>query len=426
MTEQKQQESPESRALATVDRSLTAYTEEFGKLLAGRVDPDIFVSVAYEAIRHSPDLLDVALKSPDSLMKALHDAAALGLVPNGVLGSAYIVPRKNKTTGRREAYFQAGYRGLVELTLRSGKVRHVESRIVYQADRFELTYGDSPRVIHVPMLDGDRGAIRGVYGVATMHDGSKVIEYMSDAQVQAIKKRAASQSGPWATDYEEMARKTVIRRLCKSLPMSVDVQRAIELDDAEYVDVTPVAEPTGSASLAGRIRSLTKQEDGEPERDEQRAEPEPAEEKGNVVSGSATVTAAGRAETPAAASATVEQSEDMPAETEPDSVDPDEPAGDRTTIADVEPDEPLTEWRGILQPQARGMKFEHTTKEGSTWKAKIAYADDRVKNAITSIPGDTPATIRGSIELVPWERNGESMPPYRRITVYVVTMAVQS
>lgn len=261
------QQSNDERALAVIDTSLKNYADEFKRLLGGSVDPEVFMSVAYEAYRSNRDLLAIALTSPDSLMKALHEAATLKLVPTGVLGSAYIVPRSNRQTGRKEAYFQIGYRGLIELVMRSGHVSKCEARVVHEKDTFALFYGTNPRVDHTPFIDGDPGKVRGAYFVAFMRDGSTVIEYMSVDQINAIRERSpAKNSGPWVTDYEEMCRKTVTRRGVKYLPMSIEVQQAVGFDDAGEtageVVATVSAPEQPTKSLAGRIRQTMAQ--GEP------------------------------------------------------------------------------------------------------------------------------------------------------------------
>lgn len=443
-------QSNADRALAVVNSSLETYKEEFTKLLGGSVDPEVFMSVAYEAARTNPDLLEIALHAPDSLMKALHDAAALKLVPNGVLGSAYIVPRRNKNTQRKEAHFQVGYRGLVELIIRSGHVSHVESRLVYQKDDFELTYGTTPGVIHHPYLEGERGPLKGAYAVAFMRDGSKVAEFMSVAQINAIRERAPSKSGPWTTDYEEMCRKTVVRRLAKSLPMSVEVQKAVELDDrgeTEGAIVATVERPTPAKSLAGRIRqTMASAEPAE--------KPEPKDvtpTNGKTVDMAATVKPAAAAEpTPAQDAADAEppakkptrkgaakpdEAQEQPDTAPDDSIEPpaddvpdDEPVSDnvvREYVSDQKPPRELIVWAAIAEPQPKGGVKLIT----EAWKAKLVppvddndqpFDDDRVAQFLQSLDQAYHVTVRGILELVAWEKDGKAMPPYRKITAYMI------
>ena len=467
-----EKQTSEERALAVVDQSLDAYKPEFARLLGESVDPDVFMSVAYEAFRTNRDLLEIALTAPDSLMKALHDAAALKLVPNGVLGSAYIVPRKNKNTQRKEAHFQVGYRGLVELIMRSGHVSNVQSRVVYANEPFRIVYGTTPRIEHEPILDGaERGKVRGFYAVARMRDGSHVMDYMTVDQVNVIRDRSPSKSGPWSTDYEEMGRKTVIRRLAKALPMSVEVQRAVELDDAaegttEVISAT-VEQPAGS--LAGRVRQLTgtaAPKDVTPEQvregitDQQAAFVEgktddPGEPpQGQVVEGAATVQRVASEEAPAQATveeaaavkpktrkaaakaaepesapetapdASIEQaSDDVP---DDDAPAPTETPKQHTFTSDQKPPRELQAIDGVIEPQPSG-GVKLITEQ---WKGKLVsphdaddkpIADDQVEHFLTSL-SDTSyeARIHGIIEYVPWERDGKAMPPYRKIVAYLI------
>jgi recombination protein RecT len=483
MTEKKQ--TNEERALLVVDQSLEAYRDEFTKLLGATVDPEVFMGVAYEAMRTNPDLLDVALQSPDSLMKALHDAAALKLIPNGILGSAYIVPRRNKNTGRKEAYFQPGYRGLVDLTLRSGKVSNVQSRIVYENESFRVLYGTSPSIEHEPILDGsERGKVRGAYGVGLLRDGSVVIDYMTVDQLNAIRDRSPAKSGPWSTDYEEMCRKTVVRRLCKSLPMSVEVQRAIELDDLaeSTTEVIPaIVEKPRASSLAGRVRqlqdsgvSVTREDAKDVTPDELRAsmsgqqvafvegktdepgEPPTAKERASAAMGVVAVealaerqaadqaTAAETAiaepeqaapaapkprawKTPAKAAeapeepvtvpeAPIEQTADDVPDEEPT---PEEPAKKGVTATTKPPRDTIT-WTGVAEPQPRG----GTKLVTDAWKGKLVAPDDdpdgQIAKFLEGLDQSYEVAVAGLLELVPWEKDGKAMPPYRKIIAYAI------
>ena len=451
MTDQAPKQSNESKALAVVNDSLEAYRDEFTKLLGSSVDPEVFMSVAYEAARSNPDLLEVALQSPDSLMKALHDAASLKLVPNGVLGSAYIVPRRNSKTNRKEANFQVGYRGLVELIIRSGHVSHVESRIVYENDEFSLSYGTSPGIRHEPDLFADRGKVKGAYAVAFMRDGTTAIEFMSVAQIDKVKSRATTQA-IWSSDYEEMCRKTVVRRLAKMLPMSVEVQRAVELDDrgegfGEVVATVEAVPKQAAKSLAGRIRQQITSSEPEPPKTNGKAAAAPLE--GTVVESedAKPVEQAPTEEPPAqeqeppaepkkakprrstdkasaAESAAVSGDEDT---IEPSADVPDgEPESDKSArlgslVSTAKPPRDMITWDGIIEPNPKGGAKLAT----DAWKGKLVAPGDDAEGQIAQfIDGLDVAryvSISGLLELVPWnDANGKAMPPYRKIIAYVI------
>ena len=196
--------------------------------------------------------------TPVSVFGAIIQASQLGL-EIGVLGQAYLVPYRNNKTNTYEAQFIPGYKGLISLARRSGEVTSIETNIVYANDRFDLKLGLDTSVEHVPNLDGDRGAPRLVYGVAKFRDGGHHFEWMTIGDVNKIRARSkASSNGPWVTDYEQMVRKTLIRRMSNYLPMSIELQQAIQIGDA--------AEEGKRATLDGDF--VVVQED---EQDEQQA-----------------------------------------------------------------------------------------------------------------------------------------------------------
>lgn len=226
-------------------------------LAAVNIAPERFLTVVDQALRRNPDLLRC---TPSSILKALLDAAELGLVPSGLVGQAYLVPYRNKRTGRQEAQLIPGYRGLIDLVRRSGELRSIEARTVRQNDEFDIVFGTDGRVFHRPYINRDRevvvlddgittvekdgGTFIGVYLIAELAFGRHV-EWMSYAEVEAVRSRSkAASSGPWVSDWSEMAKKTVTRRGVKYLPLSIDapINRALALEDeAEANAAAPIA-----------------------------------------------------------------------------------------------------------------------------------------------------------------------------------------
>ncbi len=143
-----------------------------------------------------------------------------------MLGHAYLVPYGETAT------LIVGYKGLIDLARRSGQLSTIFARIVYQRDQFEYAYGLTERLEHIPANVDDSGDIQAAYAVARLKDGGTQFEVMSKREIDAIRDRSkASKNGPWVTDYAEMAKKTVLRRLCKMLPASVELARAVALDE---------------------------------------------------------------------------------------------------------------------------------------------------------------------------------------------------
>ena len=205
--------------------------------LPRHLSADRMVRVALTCYRLNPGLAEC---TPKSVLAAVVQCSQLGLEP-GLLGQAYLVPIKRQwkdDSGRwhsqMECQFIPGYRGLIALARRSGEVTSIDAEIVYEQDEFELALGLEPRIVHRPRLDGDRGQPRLAYAIARFREGGFQFQWMTIAQIETI--RAGSKAddgfGPWSTDYDEMVRKTVVRRLCKYLPMSVEMANAVAVSDA--------------------------------------------------------------------------------------------------------------------------------------------------------------------------------------------------
>lgn len=216
--------------------------------LPRHMDAQRLFRVVMTALQRTPQLLDC---SPESIVKSFIEAAQLGLEPDGVLGHAYLIPFRNSKTGGTECQLMPGYKGLLDLARRSGAISTVYSHCVHQKDRYQFEYGLHPKLRHTPSADEDPGKVIAVYAVAHMKDGGIQFEWMWRREIESIRKSSrAGNSGPWVTHWDEMARKTVLRRLCKMLPLSVEVQRVVAVD--EYVDAGVAIEGTvvESASAA--------------------------------------------------------------------------------------------------------------------------------------------------------------------------------
>lgn len=179
--------------------------------------------------------------TPSSLIGAVLEAADLGLDPSGRLGSAYLIPFKGVVT------LVPGYRGLIDLAGRSGLVRSLNAFAVHAKDSFSVRLGSTPmHVPYIPMLDSpqDPGPWYAVWARARMAGGVTESEMMTHAEVMKIKARspgASSDRSPWKSDEEEMAKKTVIRRLVKKLPLSPTanwdkLSRALDMGDGAVIE----------------------------------------------------------------------------------------------------------------------------------------------------------------------------------------------
>lgn len=238
---------------------LESKKDAIAEVLPKHLTPERVIKVALIAYNKTPALQQC---SQSSLLMAIVQASEVGLEPGGALGHAYLVPYK------QTCQLIIGYRGLIDLARRSGQIASIEAHVVHENDKFRCHFGTNPVLEHEPAWKGEPGEIVCVYAIAVLKDGSKQVEVMTRAQVDAIKNRSrASSNGPWVTDYAEMARKTVVRRLCKYLPLSVEMQKALEIDNAnDPIDITPPdAQPTSrTESLKARLLQRDEEPADEP------------------------------------------------------------------------------------------------------------------------------------------------------------------
>lgn len=206
-----------------------ACVETVRNCLPAHIQPDSFIRQSVLAIMQDRNLQACSV---ESLYTMVTQCAQLGLTPGSHLGLAYFVPY-GKT-----AKLIIGYKGLIELAIRSGEVRAIKAVCVYSGDSFEYEEGSSPRLYHKPDVFADhRGELIGCYARAQLKNGSDQFEVMSEAEIQKIK---PSKSAIWDDHYGEMAKKTVIRRLCKSFLLSPEFRELLADDiHSEYPDQTP-------------------------------------------------------------------------------------------------------------------------------------------------------------------------------------------
>lgn len=227
----------------TLSQLIDRMKPEIARALPRHMDPDRLARIATTVMRQTPKLGEA---NPASFLGALMTCAQLGLEP-GPLGHAYLVPFKNHRRdckNRRscdcivEVTFIPGYRGLVDLARRSGQVSNVHARVVRVGDEFSYAFGLDPKLEHRPT--GSSGDVTHAYAVLKLKDASADFDVMDLAEVVAIRKRSkASDDGPWVTDFPEMAKKTALRRLLKTAPMSVEFQQAVAQDERVRTAITP-------------------------------------------------------------------------------------------------------------------------------------------------------------------------------------------
>lgn len=265
---------PVKQKALTIRDILNKQQGELARAVPRHIDPARFLRTTLTVIMQNQKLLDC---TPQSIAGAMMQAGSWGLELDPGLGQAYLVPYFDRRNDRNLAQLQIGYQGMIALALRSQQVKKIMARAVYEKDTFHYSFGLEEKLEHVPSDDENPGPLVYVYAVAALEGGEKQFDVMTKADVEKVRKRSrAADSGPWVTDYDSMAKKTVVRRLCKYLPKSTELAQVIAREERfergeEIVDlpddsftVEVVAQPalpaasnatTPSASLLDQVEA---------------------------------------------------------------------------------------------------------------------------------------------------------------------------
>ena len=221
------QKSVEGKPRKTMQQYIKAMEGEIAKALPSVITPERFTRMVLSAISTNPKLGDC---TPQSFLGAMMTAAQLGVEPNTALGQAYIIPYRNK--GVMEASFQLGYKGLIDLAYRSGDVSIIQAQTVFENDTFDYEFGLDPKLKHIPAVK-DRGNATHYYAIFKTKDGGYGFEVMSMADVLEHAKRYSKSygAGPWQTNFDEMAKKTVLKRCLKYAPLKSEFVRGVTQDE---------------------------------------------------------------------------------------------------------------------------------------------------------------------------------------------------
>lgn len=225
------QETPQMTMKDWINKSQGA----IAKALPSTITPERFTRMATTAVTMNPDL---GKCTPASFIGAMLQAAALGLEPNTPLGQAYLIPydRYDKKSRRyfKEAQFQLGYRGMIELAHRSGEFMSIEAHIVYENDEFDYELGLEPKLKHKPALH-NKGEMQWVYAIYKLKSGGYGFEVMSREDIvnhmEKYSKAAGSEYSPWSKNFEAMAKKTVIKQALKYAPLKSEFVKAMNNEE---------------------------------------------------------------------------------------------------------------------------------------------------------------------------------------------------
>ena len=226
----------------TLQSQINLMQGEIKKALPSVLTPERFTRMVLSAVSSNKDLAACETKS---FLAAMMQAAQLGLEPNTPLGQAYIIPYRDH--GTLKAQFQLGYKGMIDLAYRSEQVSVIDAQVVYENDEFEYELGLEPKLKHKPVFS-NRGKPILYYAMFRTKDGGYGFQVMSyeDCMAHAKKYSKAFNGGfsPWTCNFDEMAKKTVLKKVLKYAPLKSDFLRGLTADetvkstlDAEMFDV---------------------------------------------------------------------------------------------------------------------------------------------------------------------------------------------
>lgn len=243
------------------------FKNEVARALPHHLTPDRFIRIALTALTKTPKLMQC---TPESFFNSLLTLSQLGIEPDG--RRAHLIPYGTA------CQLIIDYKGIVELVMRGGNVSNIHADVVCENDKFAYNKGEIQ--LHRIDFRQARGAVYAVYAICRFKDGTEKTEVMTRDEIEAIRKRSrAGTSGPWVTDWNEMAKKTVFRRLSKWLPLSSEERDALEKDDDQLpaIDVTYTDTPPekGVKALESKIADPVEPEPEPDNQQEPQAEPQP-------------------------------------------------------------------------------------------------------------------------------------------------------
>ena len=270
----------EKKALAPAERIkglLISKLADIKNALPKGWDEKRFIRIALTAVSSNPKLCQACVYSPTTFVGAMMNAAQLGLEPNTSLGKAYLLPYNNidKNTGKKvpQVQFQIGVYGYIDLAFRSGLVKSIDADVRRQKDFWQYEKGDNDILRHIPYDEGDPGEAIGYYAIVKMKDGAVHKSYMSKFQVlthakrfsKSYNKKTGTFSGPWETDFDAMAKKTVLLQALKFVPKATEdanFANAFNLDNTVRNGLSTDMEKTEGIFAESAVRTVSEIEPG--------------------------------------------------------------------------------------------------------------------------------------------------------------------
>ncbi len=251
----------QNNALQVVKRvstTLGTMQKQFQSTLPSHISPQKFLRAAVTAVQNTPDLQECEVPS---IISACQKAATDGLIIDG--REAALVTFNKKIANNKwekHAQYMPMVAGILKKARNSGQISAISAHVVYMNDQFDYELGIEPKLTHKPIIDGAPGELRCCYAIAKLKDGSTQFEVMTRTQIYKILEasksgwddKAKKPKGIWLKWEDEMWRKTVLKRLCKYLPSSSDLDGIIEYDNNEFgnTDINDKPETASEASSA--------------------------------------------------------------------------------------------------------------------------------------------------------------------------------
>lgn len=233
-----------SEATAQLRGQINVMTREFRKALPSHIAPEKFQRVVMTVVQQNPDLMKA---DRQTLLASCLKCAADGLIPDG--REAALVIFSNKVQ------YMPMLAGLQKRVRNSGEIASVQAHIIYENDHFVWRQGLDEHIEHTPLFPGHRGKAIGAYAIAKFKDGSdpqfEVMDVEAIERVRSVSR--GKNGGPWAQWWDEMARKTVFRRLSKWLPMDAEVDELLRRDDE--IEAVPYGKEAGPDPVVTAVPS---------------------------------------------------------------------------------------------------------------------------------------------------------------------------
>lgn len=276
----KPQLTPTKQAIVNFEHHLTNYEKKVLPSLLEKhgISPTQFVQVVLSEIKKNEKLLQAFMENPASMFASILAGAEVGLIPSDMLGEFYLIPRNMKQSDgkfRLSVTPLIGYKGLVNILLRSGDITRIHTEVVYEGDEFTPVYGLEPNIIHKPNFDVPRTAnkIKYAYAVAKMKSGEYQFAVMTRAEIEGVRAMSKYENDLYFNDKmginRWMERKVVLTQLSKMLPKDYYSKKAISMDgmmeggamltldennQVKVIEGTPI-KPTRFRNIYGTLNS---------------------------------------------------------------------------------------------------------------------------------------------------------------------------